>query len=113
MISFLSRTMDFFFFFLSLWIYLWLAETSQQPISQTTWLRVTRHCNHVTMLPTEPGKTAHRPNNMSLPLCGKPLVNPLLDNYSEGDIKGLVFHITHFIRAAVGLFVWFLLGPIG
>jgi len=25
-----------FFFFLSLWIYLWLAETSQQPISQTT-----------------------------------------------------------------------------
>ena len=34
-ISFLSRTIDFFFFFLSLWIYLWLAETSQQPISQT------------------------------------------------------------------------------
>ena len=27
--------------FLSLWIYLWLAETSQQPISQTTWLKVT------------------------------------------------------------------------
>jgi len=26
---------------LSLWIYLWLAETSQQPISQTTWLKVT------------------------------------------------------------------------
>jgi hypothetical protein len=41
MISFLSRTIDFFFFFLSLWIYLWLAETSQQPISQTTWLKVT------------------------------------------------------------------------
>jgi hypothetical protein len=42
---------DFFsqqssFFFLSLWIYLWLAETSQQPISQTTWLKVTPHCNH-------------------------------------------------------------------
>ena len=34
MISFLSRTIDFFFFFLSLWIYLWLAETSQQLISQ-------------------------------------------------------------------------------
>jgi len=46
MISFLSRTLDFFFFFLSLWIYLWLAETSQQPISQTTWLKVTPHCNH-------------------------------------------------------------------
>jgi len=46
MISFLSRTIDFFFFFLSLWSYLWLAETSQQPISQTTWLKVTPHCNH-------------------------------------------------------------------
>jgi hypothetical protein len=46
MISFLSRTIDFFFFFPSLWIYLWLAETSQQPISQTTWLKVTLHCNH-------------------------------------------------------------------
>jgi len=46
MISFLSRTIDFFFFFLGLWIYLWLAETSQQPISQTTWLKVTPHCNH-------------------------------------------------------------------
>ena len=44
-ISFLSRTIDFSFFFLSLWIYLWLAETSQQPISQTTWLKVTPHCN--------------------------------------------------------------------
>jgi hypothetical protein len=47
MISFLSRTTDFFFFFLSLWIYLWLAETSQQPISQTTWLKATPHCNHL------------------------------------------------------------------
>jgi len=46
MISFLSKTIDFYFFFLSLWIYLWLAETSQQPISQTTWLKVTPHCNH-------------------------------------------------------------------
>ena len=46
MISFLSRTIAFFFFFLSLWIYLWLAETSQQPISQTAWLKVTPHCNH-------------------------------------------------------------------
>ena len=46
MISFLSRTIDFFFFFLSLCIYLWLAETSQQPISQTTWLEVTPHCIH-------------------------------------------------------------------
>jgi hypothetical protein len=34
------------YFFLSLWIYLWLAETSQQPICQTTWLKVTPHCNH-------------------------------------------------------------------
>jgi hypothetical protein len=25
---------------------LWLAETSQQPISQTTWLKITPHCNH-------------------------------------------------------------------
>ena len=46
MISFLSRTITFYFFFLSLWNYLWLAETSQQPISQTTWLKVTPHCNH-------------------------------------------------------------------
>ena len=46
MISFLCRTIDFFFFYLSLWIYLWLADTSQQPISQTTWLKVTPHCNH-------------------------------------------------------------------
>jgi hypothetical protein len=46
MISFLSRTLDFFFFFLSVWIYLWLAETSQQPISQTTWLKATPHCNN-------------------------------------------------------------------
>ena len=44
-ISFLSRTLDFPSFFLSLWINLWLAETSQQPISQTTWLKVTPHCN--------------------------------------------------------------------
>jgi hypothetical protein len=42
---FLSRT-DFFSYFLSLWIYLWLAETSQQPINQTTWLKVTPYCNH-------------------------------------------------------------------
>jgi len=34
-------SLAFFFFFLSLWIYLWLTETSQQPISQTTWLKVT------------------------------------------------------------------------
>jgi hypothetical protein len=26
--------------------YLWLAETSQQPISQTTWLKVILHCSH-------------------------------------------------------------------
>jgi len=31
---------------LTLWVYLWLAETSQQPISLTTWLKVTPHCNH-------------------------------------------------------------------
>ena len=36
----------FFFFFLSLWIYLWPAETSQQPLSQTTWLKVILHCNN-------------------------------------------------------------------
>jgi hypothetical protein len=49
----------FFLFFLSLWIYLWLAETNQQPISQTTWLKVTPHCNHwynsaAIRLPTSP-----------------------------------------------------------
>ena len=45
-ITFLSRTLiDFFSFFLSLWNYLWLAETNQQPISQTTWLKVTPHCD--------------------------------------------------------------------
>ena len=44
--SFLSRTLDLLLFFLSLWIYLWLAETSQQPISQTTWLKVIPHCKH-------------------------------------------------------------------
>ena len=44
---FLSRPpLYFFFFFLSLWISLWLAETSQQVISQTTRLKVTPHCNH-------------------------------------------------------------------
>ena len=31
---------------LFLFFYLGLAETSQQPISQTTWLKVTPHCNH-------------------------------------------------------------------
>jgi hypothetical protein len=41
-----SLSIYFFFFVLSLWIYLWLAETSQQPISQTTWLKVTPHCDH-------------------------------------------------------------------
>ena len=46
MISFLSRAIDLIFFFLSLWTFLWLAETSQQPISQTTWLKVTPHCNY-------------------------------------------------------------------
>jgi hypothetical protein len=43
-----SRTKDFFFL-LSLWIYLWLAETSQQPISQTTWLKVTPIVTNVIM----------------------------------------------------------------
>jgi len=43
---FSAEQLDSFVFFLSLWIYLWLAETSQQPISQTTWLKVTPHCNH-------------------------------------------------------------------
>jgi len=54
MISFFSRTIDFFFFFLSLWIYLWLAETSQQPISQITWLKVTPHCNHCNHSASQP-----------------------------------------------------------
>ena len=44
--DFLSQQNTRRFFFLSLWIYLWLAETSQQSISQTTWLKVTPHCNH-------------------------------------------------------------------
>ena len=35
--DFLSQQNTRRFFFLSLWIYLWLAETSQQPINQTTW----------------------------------------------------------------------------
>ena len=48
MISFLIRAIDFFF--LSLWIYLWLAETSQQTISQTTWLKVNPHWNHCNVL---------------------------------------------------------------
>jgi hypothetical protein len=59
MISFLSRTIDFFFFFLSLWIYLWLAETSQQLISQTTWLKVSPHCNHSISRPQVPGDKLH------------------------------------------------------
>jgi hypothetical protein len=37
----------FFPFFPSaLWINLWLAKTSHQPISQTMWLKVIPHCNH-------------------------------------------------------------------
>ena len=70
MISFLSRTIDFFFFFLSLWIYLWLAETSQQPISQTAWLKVTPHCNHCT------GHDAHLWSVLFAQLCevGRSLV---------------------------------------
>jgi hypothetical protein len=72
MISFLSRTIDFFFFFLSLWIYLWLAETSQQPISQTTWLKVTPHCNHCNhMVLANPSHVVrqppvHLPNNTTI-----------------------------------------------
>jgi hypothetical protein len=38
--------LNFSSLFLSLSIYLRLTETSQQPISQTTWLKVTPHCNH-------------------------------------------------------------------
>ena len=45
--DFLSQLNTRLFLFLSsLWISLWLAETSQQPISQTTWLKVTPHCNY-------------------------------------------------------------------
>jgi len=43
---FSQQNLDFFCFFLSLCIYLWQAETSQQPISQTTWLKVIPQCNH-------------------------------------------------------------------
>jgi len=57
MISVLSRTIDFFF--LSLWIYLWLAETSQQPISQTTWLKVIPHCNHYPLCEGRQARTTH------------------------------------------------------
>ena len=45
LISFPSRTLRFLSLYLILWIYLWLAGTSQQPISQTTWLKVTPNCN--------------------------------------------------------------------
>jgi len=48
--DFLSQQNDRLFLFLSLWIYLWLAETSQQPISHTTWLKVPPHCNHYTIV---------------------------------------------------------------
>jgi len=49
--DFLSQQNDRLFLFLSeLLIYLWLAETSQQPISQTTWLKVTPHCNHCLLI---------------------------------------------------------------
>jgi len=45
--DFLSQQNNGHFLFLSVLMdYLWLAETSQQPISQTTWLKVTPHCNH-------------------------------------------------------------------
>jgi hypothetical protein len=77
--SYLSRTIDFFFFFLSLlWIYLWLAETSQQPISQTSWLKVTPHCNHCNIMimshfllrslegmPKNTQSAADQPNNLA------------------------------------------------
>jgi hypothetical protein len=33
---------------------LWLAETSQQPISQITWLKVTPHCNHCNHSASQP-----------------------------------------------------------
>ena len=39
--------------FLSLWINLWLAETSQRPISQTTWLKVGPHYDHYLRNTTE------------------------------------------------------------
>jgi hypothetical protein len=38
-----------FLFLFDLWIYLWLAKTSQQPINQTTWLKVTPHLTVVTI----------------------------------------------------------------
>jgi hypothetical protein len=66
MIFFLRRTIDFFFFFLSLWIYLWLAETSQQPISQTTWLKVTPHCNHCKSIKLHPLGVQITKNGFSL-----------------------------------------------
>jgi hypothetical protein len=38
---------------------LWLAKTSQQPISQTTWLKVTPHCNHYTSRLSHAGQTCN------------------------------------------------------
>jgi hypothetical protein len=83
MISFLSRTIDIFFF-LSLRIYLWLAETSsQQPISQTTWLKVTPHCNHCfSLLYASGGHLSESLENASF----KELVEPVKIAFSGFDI---------------------------
>jgi hypothetical protein len=47
--DFLSQQNNRLFLFLSE-LYLWLAETSQQPISQTTWLKVTPIVTIVTIV---------------------------------------------------------------
>jgi hypothetical protein len=46
LVSFPCKIIDFFCLILSMWVHLWLAETSQQPFSHTTWLVVTSYCNH-------------------------------------------------------------------
>jgi len=49
--SFLSQQNTRHFLLTYLSIYLWLAETSQQPICQTAWLKITPYCNHKSSLP--------------------------------------------------------------
>ena len=84
MISFFSRTIDLFFFFLSLWIYLWLGETSQQPISQATWLKVTPHCNHCNHCNHLPGPTNCIKSKNGNHLCVLDTRKNISINYQSG-----------------------------
>jgi hypothetical protein len=63
---------------------LWLAETSsQQPISQTTWLKVTPHCNHCfSLLYASGGHLSESLENASF----KELVEPVKIAFSGFDI---------------------------